>query len=144
MLKDMIFSNLLFSKIFSMAKIKVAETVPGYLINEMVPVVWDSWWGDTDNGKESNKLACYCAFGDVHTYFCFGRSGNPSVKETYTGSYLQFCALVINYDGKWFTKSFSKDDLKSVKDTVGKDYEKAISSLGLLPVNITNPLQVIP
>jgi len=135
--------------IFSMAKIKVQDTEPDYLFEKMARITWDRWIGDMPDGRECNKIGCeYDIGGDDVTLritytFCFGRTENPSDNVTYKTPSLSFCALVARYNGEWLAKQFTESDLENVIGTVKDEDQWAVSTLGLVPVKIQNPLNFI-
>ena len=145
-------SKLSFTSILSMAKIKLWQTIPSYLIDRMSGIIDDGWIGDLKDGRNCTKFACQYVIGEaspqedpISYFFCFGRGDTEfhSKGESPMGQNFKFCALVAKFGINWYFKYFNDSDLEHVKKTVNKHDQDAVSILELEPIKMNNPLAVI-
>ena len=135
-------SAISFQKIFSMAKIRNLDAIPDYVelavANNGAPCN-DGWFGDRSDAEECTKYVCQYVAGGASFFFCFGRDPNASLMEAPSGEAFQFHRLFAKREDDWFSKDYSKEELKAVIDVINSS-EDAVSDLGMEPSKINNPV----
>jgi len=123
------------------------DTIPKQIIEKMQGVE-SIWFGDTGKGTSCNKIACrYTVDGDSETnsvsfFFIFTRENNPE-KKNFASLDFKFCAIVVDYQKKFWARKFKNEELTRVKSVVLDRKKDAISDLGLVVENIFNILKYV-